>query len=42
MRAVPHTRIRSARITAHEGAHRELPDELTAADAGLPVVRELP
>ncbi|GAA2930443.1 hypothetical protein [Streptomyces enissocaesilis] len=45
MRAVLRTRVRTDRVEEHEQAHREAPDELTAAvraaGAGFPAVREL-
>lgn len=45
MRAALHTRVRADRVEECEQAHREVPDELTAAvrtaGAGLPVVWEL-
>ncbi|MFG2576726.1 L-rhamnose mutarotase [Streptomyces sp. NPDC048481] len=31
MRIAPHTRIRADRVAAYEAAHREVPEELTAA-----------
>lgn len=41
MRIALHTKVRADRVAAYEAAHREVPEELTAA-IRLPVVGELP